>query len=83
MKVSKIKMGKFQEQNSHQEINLNGITKNVHCFTHWKEQHGGWLETKHGSALGNSIHMPGHTVREKQHFQRQRVAMPSLPDQFP
>ena len=26
---------------------------------------------KHSSALGNSNHMAGHTVREKQHFQRQ------------
>ena len=26
---------------------------------------------KHRSALGNSSHMPGHRVREKQHFQRQ------------
>ena len=25
---------------------------------------------KHRSALGNSSHVPGHRVREKQHFQR-------------
>ena len=27
---------------------------------------------KHRSVLGKSNHMPGHIVREKQHFQRQR-----------